>query len=131
MIKFSRSRLQSIRFALEGWWYVISTQRNTWIHSVASIAVIAIGFWLKLSFQEWAVIILAIALVWVVEIINTSLEVLIDLISPQHSELAKISKDVSAAAVLISAVSSVIIGLLILGPPLYSKLQLLANLFAQ
>jgi len=58
-----------------------------------------------------------------VEVINTAIEALTDLVSPNYSQLAKISKDVSAAAVLIAAAASVIIGLLILGPPLLSKIQ--------
>ena len=129
MIKFCQSRLQAIKYAVEGWWYVISTQKNTRIHAAASITVIALGFWLRISVQDWAIIILTIALVWVVEIINTSLEVLTDLLSPQQNQLAKISKDVSAAAVLISAVTSIVIGLLILGPPLLTKLQSLGLIF--
>ena len=124
MIKFFRSRLHSIKFAIEGWWYVITTQKNTWVHSVVSILVIAMGFWLRLSLVNWAVIVLTIAFVWVVEAINTALEVLTDLLSPEYSHLAKASKDVSAAAVLIAAAASVVIGLLILGPPLVNKLRM-------
>jgi len=121
---FFRSRLHSIKFAIEGWWYVITTQKNTWVHAVVSFLVIALGFWLRLSLVDWAVIILTIAFVWVVEAINTALEVLIDLLSPEYSQLAKVSKDVSAAAVLIAAGASVVIGLLILGPPLVNKLRM-------
>jgi diacylglycerol kinase len=69
------------------------------------------------------VIILAIALVWTAEFINTALEAIVDLASPQRNHLAKIGKDVGAAAVLIAALASVLIGLLILGPPLWQKLS--------
>jgi diacylglycerol kinase len=123
MTGFFRSRARAIGYALEGWWYVLRTQKNTWVHAIASVAVILLGFWLRLSPQEWSIIILTIALVWIVEAINTALEALTDLVSPGHSQLAKVSKDVSAAAVLIAAGTSVIVGMLILGPPLLEKLQ--------
>ncbi|MFQ5615405.1 MAG: diacylglycerol kinase family protein, partial [Anaerolineales bacterium] len=87
------------------------------MHAVISVIVVALSFWLRLSLRDWAVIVIAIALVWTTEFFNTALEAVIDLASPQHHHLAKIGKDVSAAAVLISAGTSVIIGLLILGPP--------------
>ena len=122
MMNFFRSRAQSFRFAFEGWWHVIRTQKNAWIHTIISIAVILVGFWLQLSPQDWAVIILAIGMVWAAEFFNTALEAIIDLISPEKNHLAKISKDVGAAAVLIAAGASVMIGLLILGPPLWQKL---------
>jgi len=129
MINFLSSRVRAIRFAIDGWRYVIRTQQNAWIHALASISVIAMGFWLQLSRQDWAILILTIAMVWIVEFINTSVEVLTDLTSPQRNSLAKITKDVSAAAVLIAAAASVIIGVLILGPPLVEKIQVLTSVF--
>jgi diacylglycerol kinase len=123
MTNFFRSRAKAIRYALEGWWYVIRTQKNTWVHALASIAAILMGAWLCLSRSDWAIIILTIALVWIVEVINTAIETLTDLISPQQNHRAKISKDVSAAAVLITAAAAVVVGLLILGPPLLGKIQ--------
>lgn len=72
--------------------------------------------------RDWALIILAIALVWTSEFINTALEVVVDLASPQQHRLAQVGKDVGAAAVLIAAVSSALIGLLILGPPLWKRI---------
>ncbi|MBL7162219.1 MAG: diacylglycerol kinase family protein [Anaerolineales bacterium] len=125
MISFLGSRLRAIAYALEGWWHVLRTQRNTWVHASLSIAVIILGFWLRLSPQDWAIIILTMALVWAAEFFNTALEALTDLIQPEEHELAKVSKDVSAAAVLITAAASVLIGLLILGPPLWEKVRLI------
>jgi diacylglycerol kinase len=122
MIKFFRSRAKAIGFAIEGWEYVIRTQRNTWIHALASVVVVLMGFWLQLSLQDWAILLIMIALVWIVEFINTAVEALTDLVSPERNHLAKTSKDVSAAAVLIAAATSIIIGLLILGPPLLRKI---------
>ena len=120
---FFRSRARSFRYAFAGWWHVIRTQRNAWIHAVVSISVVVVSFWLRISMQDWAVILLAIALVWIAEFLNTALEAVVDLASNQeHHALAKVGKDVGAAAVLIAAAASVLIGLLILGPPLWDKL---------
>ncbi|MCC7128892.1 MAG: hypothetical protein B6D39_06460 [Anaerolineae bacterium UTCFX2] len=122
MISFLKARARSFRFAFAGWWFVIRTQRNAWIHLTVSVLVFALGIWLRLQTRDWALIILAIALVWTSEFINTALEVVVDLASPQQHRLAQVGKDVGAAAVLIAAVSSALIGLLILGPPLWKRL---------
>jgi diacylglycerol kinase (ATP) len=123
MSSFFRTRARSFRYAFSGWWYVIRTQRNAWIHALVSIAVFIVGIWLRISALDWAVIVLAIAMVWTAEFVNTALEAVVDLASPQQHFLARVGKDVGAAAVLIAAVASFIIGLLILGPPLIQRLQ--------
>jgi diacylglycerol kinase (ATP) len=123
MFSFLNSRFASFRYAFSGWWHVIRTQRNAWIHTVISVAVIILSFVLRLSAHDWAVIMVAIALVWIAEFLNTALEAVVDLASPQQNHLAKVGKDVGAAAVLIAAATSVIIGLLILGPPLWSWVE--------
>jgi diacylglycerol kinase (ATP) len=121
---FLKSRLKAFGYALSGWWFVIRTQRNAWIHMVVSIAVILMSFILHITASNWALILLAIAMVWIAEFLNTALEAVVDLATNhQHHELARVGKDVGAAAVLIAAVSSVIIGLLILGPPLWAILK--------
>jgi diacylglycerol kinase (ATP) len=123
MLEFFRSRARSFRYAFTGWWYVICTQRNAWIHALTSAVVIVLGFWLRLSARDWAVIVLAIGLVWTSEFLNTALEAVVDLASPQHQHLARVGKDVGAAAVLIAAISSALIGFLIMGPPLWQRLH--------
>ena len=123
MQPFFRSRAHSFRYAFAGWWFVIRTQRNAWIHAVVSVGVLLLSFFLDLPARDWAVIIVAIAMVWTAEFVNTALEAVVDLASPQQHYLAKVGKDVGAAAVLIAAVSSVLIGFLILGPPLWQRLQ--------
>ncbi len=91
---------------------------------LVSIAVIVLSFILHISAISWALIILAIAMVWIAEFLNTALEAVVDLAANhQHNELARVGKDVGAAAVLIAAVSSVAIGLLVLGPPLLALLK--------
>jgi diacylglycerol kinase (ATP) len=124
MSSFLRSRANSFRYAFAGWWFVIRTQRNAWIHTVFSVLVILVSIWLQLSAQNWAIIIIAIAMVWTAEFINTALEAVVDLASKhEQNDLARLGKDVGAAAVLIAATASAVIGLLILGPPLWQRLQ--------
>jgi diacylglycerol kinase (ATP) len=121
---FVNSRIKAFGYAFSGWWYVVRTQRNAWIHMVVSIAVITISFILQISTYGWALIILAIALVWIAEFLNTALEAVVDLAAKrQEDELARIGKDVGAAAVLIAAIASIIIGLLVLGPPLWYAIE--------
>jgi diacylglycerol kinase len=117
------SRLASFRYAFAGWWYVLRTQRNAWIHAVASVAVIAVGLCLELGRMEWTILVLTVALVWVAEFVNTAVEAVVDLLSPNIHPLAKVAKDVAAAAVLIAALAAVVVGLLVLGPPLWARLM--------
>lgn len=124
MIEFLKTRLMSFRNAFIGWWYVIRTQQNAWIHAVSTVVVVLMGIWLRLESRDWAVIVFVIALVWTAEFLNTALEIVVDLASPDLHPLARIGKDVGAAAVLIAAASAVIIGILIMGPPLFEKITL-------
>lgn len=118
----SESRLASFRHAFRGWWHVIRTQRNAWVHAVAAILVVALALYLKLGRLEWAVLILAIGMVWLAEFLNTALEAVVDLASPNVHPLARVGKDVGAAGVLLAAASAALVGLLILGPPLLARL---------
>jgi len=120
---FITSRYHSFRYAFHGWGYVLRTQRNAWIHSLVATLVILMGLWLGISVQDWAVLVLTIAMVFTAEFINTAIEAVVDLASPAHHPLAKVGKDVGAAAVLIAALAAILVGLLILGPPLWAKLQ--------
>jgi len=122
--EFFISRVQSFKHAYHGWWYVLCTQRNAWIHAAFSTAVLLVAFWIRLTLRDWAVLILTIALVWTAEFINTALEAVVDLASPQQHPLAKVGKDVGAAAVLLAATASILVGLLLLGPPLLEKLKI-------
>lgn len=124
MKNFITSRIRAFGYAFQGWWYVLRTQRNAWIHAVATVLVVLMAAWLKLPARDWAVLILAIAMVWTAEFINTAIESVVDLASPEKHPLAKAGKDVGAAAVLIAALASVLVGLLIMGPPLWIMLTL-------
>lgn len=117
-----RSRVKSFQYAFEGCWYVLRTQKNAWIHATIMLAVIVLALWLRISLRDWAVLVLVITIVWMAEFANSVLEALVDLISPEMDPLAKTAKDVSAGAVLVGAIGAVLVGLLILGPPLLERL---------
>lgn len=116
------NRILSFVYAFEGWTFVMRTQHNVWIHALITIMVFALAFWLKVSRVEWAVLILTTMTVWMAEFFNTALEVLVDMVMPDYHPLAKTAKDVGAATVLVGAIGSIVIGLLILGPPLWQHL---------
>jgi diacylglycerol kinase len=120
--EFFHSRIRSFGHAFHGWAHVLKTQHNAWIHAVAAIMVFIVAFWLRLPTHDWAILILTVTMVFAAEFMNTAIEAVVDLASPVHHPLAKVGKDVGAAAVLIAALAAVLIGLLILGPPLWAKL---------
>lgn len=128
MLPFLESRARSFKHAFAGLWFVMRTQRNAWIHATASVLVVILAFWLALSPKDWAILIIAFTMVWIAEFINTALEAVVDLASRQeHHEMAKIGKDVGAAAVLIAAGGAALIGFMILGPPLWERIRILVS----
>lgn len=122
MSTFFISRIQSFKHAFAGLRFVLRTQKNAWLHTIATILTISFAVWLQIDLLGFAVLILTIGTVWTAEFVNTALEAVVDLASPQKHPLAKVGKDVGAAAVLIAAMSSIIIGIVILGPALVQKL---------
>lgn len=118
----SRNILESFRFAFSGLWYALRTQRNTRIHLAIAVVALALGLWLGLAPTQWAVLALTIGFVLVSEMLNTVAETLVDLISPGYHPLAKVVKDATAGAVLLAALIAVVVGLLVLGPPLWERL---------
>ena len=118
MDKFFRTRGKSFQYAFSGLRYALRTQKNSWIHLFFTIAAICAGVLLKITALEWTVIIFCIGLVWLAELLNTALETAVDLFCPEYHPLAKVVKDVAAGAVLVAALISLVIGLIIFGPPL-------------
>ena len=114
------ARIKSIKYALEGILLVLKTQHNAWIHATATLLVIALGTFFTLTGTEWLLLVLSISAVWVAESFNTALEYLADAITKDFHSSIKKAKDISAGAVLISCVGSVIIGFIIFVPKLYS-----------
>lgn len=110
--------LRSFRFALEGVSYLIRTQRNARIELAIGFAVLLLAAWVRITSIEWAVLVLAMALVLALEALNTAIELAVTIASPEPHPLAKAAKDVSAAMVLIAVTASVIVGVIVLGPRL-------------
>ncbi len=108
--------INSLGHAIEGFRYLYRTQNNVRIHFIITLAIIILSMLLRISLVEWGLIILTMALVWITESFNTVYERLFDLVDPTINPIVKIGKDVSAAAVLISAIVSIIIGILIFIP---------------
>jgi diacylglycerol kinase len=117
----SKSRLASFRYALAGWLYVLRYQKNVRIQAIASIAVFALGLWLGLQPLDWALLIIVITLNWMAEFLNAAIEAVVNVASPNLHPMARVSKDVAAATSLLTAVASVIVGALVMGPPLLER----------
>ncbi len=117
----STSRLKSLRYALAGWLYMLRYQRNTRIQAAVTVVVFALGLWLGLRPLDWAILILTITINWMGEFINAALEAAVNLASQEIHPMARVAKDVGAAAVLLAAVAALIIAALVLGPPLLER----------
>jgi len=115
----------SFKHAFAGILHVVRTQRNARIHLLTTAAVVVIGVCVGLSLPEWAILALTVGLVLVTEWFNTVTEVVVDLVSPEYHPLAKVAKDVAAGGVLVTAGIAVVVGLLILGPPLFRRMTYL------
>ena len=111
-----RSRIKSFGFAINGIKQLFQSEPNARLHLLAAILVITVGFFLNISTSDWLWISLAVALVFILELTNSAIEMLVDLVQPTYHPLAGKVKDMMAGAVLISAIFSVIVGLLIFTP---------------
>jgi diacylglycerol kinase len=118
----SQNLLKAFRCAFSGLWYTLRTQRNMRVHLLIAGAVVVLGLWLRLPADQWAILAATSGLVLVSEITNTVVEGIVDLICPDYHPLAKTVKDAMAGAVVLAAMIAVVVGLLILGPPLWSRL---------
>ncbi len=110
--------LRSLNFAFKGFSEAFKSELNLKIHLSVTFITVAAGLLLHLSLIEWGLIIFSIALVISAELMNTSIEVLTDLISPEYSRAAGKVKDIAAAAVLVTAVAAVLVAILIFYPKL-------------
>lgn len=120
----SPSRVKSLGYALAGWLYMLRHQKNTRIMAFTSLLIFGIALWLQVDPLRWAILILTVTTVWMAEFLNAAVEAVVNLASPDYHPMAKVAKDVAAAAVLLCAGASALIGLLILGPLLLQKLSL-------
>lgn len=104
------SLLQSLSCALAGFLYCLKTQRNMKIHGMAAILVGMAAWWYELTADEVVVLLLTIGLVITLEMVNTAVETVVNLVSPDYHHLAKIAKDVAAGAVFIAALTALAVG---------------------
>lgn len=117
-----KNRLKSFKYAFNGLRVLFKDEHNARIHLFVTIIVFLLGLWLDISGVEWLVILLLIAIVFSLEIINSSIERICDYLSPKIDDRIKKIKDLSSAAVLVSAIISVVCGLIIFVPKLLSLL---------
>nr|NQU93256.1 diacylglycerol kinase family protein [Bacteroidota bacterium] len=115
----TQKRLVSFRYAFNGIWYLFKTQPNARIHLLAAVVVIALGFCLSVSQTEWLILVITMGSVIAAETVNTSIELLVDKISPGYDPVAGRIKDLGAASVLFTAIAAAVVGIVIFGPRLW------------
>ena len=119
--KFSLgARLRSFGHAFRGIASLLRSEHNAWIHALAMVSVVLLAFAFRIDRGEWLALSLAIALVWTAEALNTSIETLSDVVSPEYDPRIKRVKDVAAGGVLCSAIGALVVGLVIFAPRLWS-----------
>ena len=106
----------SFKYAFNGFIDTYRTEQSVWIYIPVSLLVILMGFYFKISTMEWLVIVLVLGIILSLELVNTALEAVVDLATDKYHPLAKKAKDTVAAAVLVFAITAVIIGLIIFIP---------------
>lgn len=111
-----KKRLKSFKYAFSGIRMLISSEHNAWIHCFAAVCVVVAGFCFNISSSEWIAVIFAIGTVLAAEAVNSSIEALADLVSPEYNKAIKRTKDMAAGAVLILAISAAVVGLIIFIP---------------
>lgn len=120
----ARNVWASFRYAFAGLWHVLRSQRNARIHLAFAVVAVGLGAGLGITEYEWLVLVLVIGLVFAAECFNTAIEALVDLLSPEWHERAKIAKDTAAATVLCTAIAAAIVGAILFVPRI---VQLLAG----
>lgn len=116
MGEIRRKLKKSFSFAVEGILYTLKTQPNMRIHFGVGLITIAFGFVFQIESYEWLSLVIMIGFVFILEIINTAIETLVDLYTEEYHHLAKVAKDTAAGAVMVAAIMSVCVGLIIFLP---------------
>ena len=120
----NRTFIDSFSYAIQGVFTVFQEERNMRSHTLSTVAVLLISLFLPLNLNEWLWILLVCFLVLVMEIWNTVVENIVDLVSPDYHPLAKKIKDMAAAAVLLTSFFSFITGVIILVPKILIVLKI-------
>ncbi len=113
----AQARLRSFVYAGRGLRYLVQDEHNAWLHLASSAAVVGAGIVFKVSLEDWRWLVIAVALVWVAEAMNTAVEELCDRVSPEYDPSIGRAKDLAAGGVLAASIAAAVIGLLTLGPP--------------
>ena len=116
--KVLRRRVASFGHAFRGVGAALRSELHLRFHALATVAVVGLGFHYGIARLEWALVALAVAGVWAAELVNTAVEALTDLASPNYHALAGRAKDVAAGAVLLAALGALAVGALVFGPRL-------------
>lgn len=115
--KISKKKLKnSFKYAIQGIKSALKTEQNLKIHFIVTVLAIILGVVLKVNFTEWAICFLLFGFVITAELLNTAIEVTVDLAMPEKNEKAKLAKDIAAGAVLVSAIVSILVGIVIFLP---------------
>ena len=113
--------IRSFGYAIEGIFYMLATQRNARIEAVIGVIIVAVATWLHVTPTQWAILILTIGVVLAAEAMNTAIERMTDLLSPEKQASAKHAKDAAAGAVLLVSLAAIGVGIAVLGPLLFAK----------
>lgn len=108
--------IHSFQYAWAGFLYTLKHEQNMLVHLLATIIIVIGGIIFKISFFEWLICFVLIGLVIGTELINTSIEAVVDLVSPTKNDLAKVAKDTAAAAVMVFSFIAAIVGIMIFLP---------------
>lgn len=104
------ARLKSFGYAFEGMALMLKTQHNAWLHLIATTLVTGLAVWCRVNASDWRWLIVAMALVWMAEALNTAVESLCDVVSPHYALAVKCAKDLAAGSVLIAACAAAVVG---------------------
>lgn len=114
--KIRRKLAKSFSYAIDGIRYTIKTQPNMRVHLGVGMIAVAAGIAFRIASYEWLALVIVISFVFILEIINTAIETLVDLYTEEYHHLAKVAKDTAAGAVMVAAIMSVCVGLIIFLP---------------
>lgn len=117
-MKRAESLRESFGYAFQGLWYAFNTQRNLRLHFLAASCILVLGWFLALPTRSFISVLTAVMVVMVAEMLNTAVETVVDLASPEFHELARIAKDVAAGAVLLAALGAAALGVWVFAHPL-------------
>lgn len=112
-------RLKSFRDAGRGLVLVLRAEHNAWIHAMATVVALGLGWALRISALEWCAVVIVIGAVWAAEAFNTALEALADAAVPERHPKIRDAKDAAAGAVLASAIAASVVGVIVFGPRLW------------